>query len=287
MTQPDSRMFEMTLEIDAQVDRVWKALTYAGELMRWFPLEARVRPGKGGSIWISWGPEFEAEQQIEIWEPNRRLGLKMKRWFDHPAEMSDAFGPGPGAEEPQRQIAIDYFLESRGGKTVLRLVHSGFGRDASWDDEFESISRGWAFELRGLRHYLERHAGRTRQAVWLRRKSAVSIGETWRRLWSGEGFLAGGRIDGLKEFDRYEIRTAEGETLGGIVQVNIPGKQFAGTIEEWNGAFFRTELDIRDGRAEVMVWLSAYDAPAAVVDAFRAGWTQRLAMLFPEVRAAR
>ena len=36
-------------------DIVWKALAEAEELARWFPLEARVTPGVGGSIWLSWG----------------------------------------------------------------------------------------------------------------------------------------------------------------------------------------------------------------------------------------
>lgn len=33
---------------------VWRALTEAEELTRWFPLQARVTPGEGGEIWMSW-----------------------------------------------------------------------------------------------------------------------------------------------------------------------------------------------------------------------------------------
>lgn len=39
-----------TVEIEAPIERVWRALTEAAELERWFPLEARVEPGEGGSI---------------------------------------------------------------------------------------------------------------------------------------------------------------------------------------------------------------------------------------------
>lgn len=41
--------------IAAEPDEVWQALTDARELTRWFPVEARVEPGLGGSIWLSWG----------------------------------------------------------------------------------------------------------------------------------------------------------------------------------------------------------------------------------------
>ena len=48
----------------------------------------------------------------------------------------------------------------------MRLVHSGFGAGAEWDDEFDSISNGWKFERRGLRHYLQRHFGKDRRVAW-------------------------------------------------------------------------------------------------------------------------
>lgn len=41
------------IEIDATPERVWKALTDAADLVRWFPLEAKVEPGEGGGIYMS------------------------------------------------------------------------------------------------------------------------------------------------------------------------------------------------------------------------------------------
>ncbi len=63
------------------------------------------------------------------------------------------------------QIAVDYHLEAAGGQTVLRLVHTGFSTDASWDKQYDGTVRGWAFELRGLEHYLERHRYTKREVV--------------------------------------------------------------------------------------------------------------------------
>ena len=54
-----TRTIEKELEIDAPIEAVWKALTDAEELTNWFPLEARVKPGVGGSIWRLESWEFE------------------------------------------------------------------------------------------------------------------------------------------------------------------------------------------------------------------------------------
>lgn len=43
------RRIEKEIEINAPLEDVWKALTDANELARWFPLEARVTPGPGGT----------------------------------------------------------------------------------------------------------------------------------------------------------------------------------------------------------------------------------------------
>jgi len=57
-TQP-TRAFQMSLEIDASPEDVWRALTEAGELVRWFPVEARVTPGAGGTMAWSWGEGWD------------------------------------------------------------------------------------------------------------------------------------------------------------------------------------------------------------------------------------
>ena len=40
-----SRFIEKTVVVDSPVDVVWHALTDAEELTRWFPVDARVKPG--------------------------------------------------------------------------------------------------------------------------------------------------------------------------------------------------------------------------------------------------
>jgi uncharacterized protein YndB with AHSA1/START domain len=54
--EPKKERREKEIEIAVPIEEVWKALTDANELARWFPLEARVTPGLGGKIFVSWGP---------------------------------------------------------------------------------------------------------------------------------------------------------------------------------------------------------------------------------------
>lgn len=44
-----ARRVETEIEIDAEIGEVWKALTDENELKRWWPLDARVVQGSGGS----------------------------------------------------------------------------------------------------------------------------------------------------------------------------------------------------------------------------------------------
>jgi uncharacterized protein YndB with AHSA1/START domain len=246
----------MQLEINAPPEAVWKALTDAQELTRWFPLDAKIKPGVGGSIWSSWGPPFEGESAIQIWEPNKHLRTGWPTW--------DA---APGEE--RRQIAVDYLLEGRGGKSILRLVHSGFGKDAKWDKEYDGISRGWAFELRGLRHYLENHRGKDRRVVWSKRPVKRSIPETMSRLIGPSAEAFRGSVEGLKEGDSYGLQiVGTNRTIEGRVAVNRPPRSFSGSIVNLNNAFFRVEIEAcgPDGAEEVWTWVSTYGLPGEVCD---------------------
>lgn len=94
---------EREIELNAPVEEVWKALTDPEQLKRWFPLEARVTPpqgtgGKDGSSFLSWGPGCEGEAKIVAWEPNKRFA-----WQEETA-------------------LIEFTLEARGEKTILRLL---------------------------------------------------------------------------------------------------------------------------------------------------------------------
>lgn len=272
-----TRQMEVRLEIEAPTDAVWKALTDAQELERWFPLHAKATPGKGGKIWMSWGQPWEGDASIEIWEPGRHLRIQ---W---------PWQGAPGDAPPAVPVAVDYFLESRAGGTVLRLVHSGFGRDAKWDNEVESVRHGWRFELQSLKRYLERHRGQNRRVVWARREFVGSRNEFWPRLIGPEGLGGHGRLGHLAAGDAFAFGPKGAEALRGRVMVHEGPRQFVGTAENFNDGLVRIELegpavDAPDAKHHLWVWLSAYGVEEARLAKLESEWRAMAERLLPEGR---
>ena len=245
--EPETRAAQGEIEVDATAERVWQALTDERELVRWFPLDAKVEPGPGGSLYLSWLNEFAATTEIQVWDPPRHLRTA---WSFHEAGPSQV---------------TDYYVETRGGRTVVRAVTSGFPLDASWDGWVEGTERGWTFELRSLKHYLERHAGEPRHVAYLRRRIPLSNQEAWSRL-SGNRELAPWLTAG-QAFDRR------------------PGSQYAAVVNDPADALFRVSVEPGGpgtDQREIVLWLSAWGDQGKRVDQLRSRWAGVLERLFPE-----
>lgn len=246
----ETRSAEGQAIVTTSVERVWQALTDARELERWFPLDARVEPGPGGSVWMSWRNEFAADMKVLVWDPPRHLRTA---WSFH--------------QDDQPAQITDYTIESRGGVTVIRAVTSGFPLDASWDGWVEGTVRGWAFELRSLKHYLERHAGEPRHVAYLRRRIPVMREEAWARL-AGEADLVPWMTGG----DVFDER---------------PGGQRAAIIADPADGLFRASIEPPApgaSESEVVLWLSAWGNHGPRVQEISTRWERALERLFPEGR---
>jgi uncharacterized protein YndB with AHSA1/START domain len=278
-----TRSIEVELEIDAPADAVWNALTDPRELARWFPLEARVKPGIGGSIWLCWEPGMEWEEEIRVWEPNRRLATARRR--DAFSETLHAkAGVAVEGEATAVPIALDIHLETRGGKTVLRLVHSGFGSGGSWDEEYDGTRRGWGYELRSLRHYLERHRGEDRKLGWVRMGVNARPEEAWPLVMGARGLDRDGALSGAREGDAYASATALGDTLRGTVKFVNPPHDFAGTVADLDDALLRVQVAEYGREREVAIWLAAWGVSSERVASFEERCERLLRGLFPEAR---
>lgn len=261
-----SRSVDETIEIDAPVEAVWQALADAEEMTRWFPLKAGTNPD--GTVWMAWGDDFKFVGRVEASEPLRYM------------RSVPVFPPGM---EPPVKMATEVWLESRGGKTVVRLVQSGFLADASWNEEFDGTRRGWHFQLRGLKLYLERHRGTPRTVAWARRMRQEPPEPAWRKLLAADALMAQGSLDGLRAGDRYRLVTAAGDAFEGEVHAVIPGKEFAGTVENWNHGFLRIQLDelpLRKTR-DVNLWLQTWGVAEGKMRALESRWKALLERLFP------
>lgn len=225
MTPKDVRQHITEIEIDATPDQVFRAISEAEGIKRWFAPVAKVEPGPdgnmvGGTYSISWDPAMEGfPSKITIWEPGHRLAAGKYR--------AAAYGSESQTENTAelQHIVVDYQIEAlAGGKTLLRLVHSGFGHGAGWDNEFESTRTGWPVFLLILKHGLEHHPGIDSLTIYIMAPCSVTPDEAWRRLVGPAQFKPG---------DPFSIPFA---ALQGTVARFDPPQAFIARVESLNDA---------------------------------------------------
>jgi len=145
-----SRSHETVIDIKATPEEVFRALTDPGQIAKWFAPEARVDPRVGGEYYFSWGPGMEGRTTIVAWEPGKHFGTQSERslTYSHKGKLDTGV---------VQKMCVDYYIESLGGGiTRLRLVQSGFGPEAAWDDEFADTKSGWAGFLKKLKELFEK-----------------------------------------------------------------------------------------------------------------------------------
>jgi uncharacterized protein YndB with AHSA1/START domain len=245
------RAADVTVLIDASIEDTWQALTEARELERWFPLRAEVRPGVGGSMAWRWEDDFSMVAGIDAWEPPGRLRLVQEREAPHAADGSVL------DVRSRARIVMEFTLETHEGRTRLRLVHSGFGSDAAWDDELEGVTHGWNFELRQLAHYLGGHRGRDRHVGWAHTTVGQSHAGVWRALTGADGFA-------LPEPMRpagspFTLGMPGGSRLSGTSRLYAPERDWFGTVRELDDGLVRVWSWPGGGRTGVAVWFSTWN----------------------------
>lgn len=248
MTESGKRSHETRVEIDAPIEEVWKALTEAQEIARWFAPKMTVEPGVGGSITADWGPGLEWKTTIEVWEANRHLRL---------TETRDRVMGSPPLQMPLEpcRLVQDYYLESEGGKTVLRLVHSGFGSSEAWDQEYEGTRGGWAGCFLRLKHGLERHRNEP-------------VGNRIVTKWCD-------KVDSAEALRRIESSSPE-------LEIVLRSKfQVAGLLPALNGSILNISVQPAPGGTLAYAEMILYGQPQGTMAAVENEWKAKLAKLFP------
>jgi uncharacterized protein YndB with AHSA1/START domain len=238
------REMELSVDIDAPLEAVWKAITEADGVKSWFAPEASLtKPGVGGELSFSWTPEIAASTTIAAWEPLRHL-----RWAH-----DDMMGPGT-------RFFVDYYLSTENGKTRVRFVQSAFGESEGWDDLFAGTEVGWTYFLYNLRLYVEKHLGRARRMISARFPASMSRDLAWRTVASAAAGLviAGGAT--LKAGEWVQLKLDDPATVRAMVDLVIDGHALAMRIPELGDAVLFIELEgtAQDGFS-IGMWLSVYD----------------------------
>ena len=142
---------EREVVIDAPVDRVWKLVTEAQHLGRWFGdagAEVDLRPG--GAMELRWAQHGASRGRVEAVEPPRRFVF---RW----APYEDPGGVDPTDDNSTR---VEFTLTEEGDGTRLRVVESGFETLATSEEQRQKNrdgnTEGWRIELGELQEYATR-----------------------------------------------------------------------------------------------------------------------------------
>lgn len=234
----DERKIERELIISAEPEAVWRALTEGDEIMRWFAPSAESTPGPDGVIRLRWNDSTFEDCEIIEWDPAAHLTIGWRTSLD-----------------PERNLPVDIRLQRTDGGTVLRLVHSGFLSDESWDDEFDSHGRGWSYELRSLKYYLEHQWGRARQMI--SRRILIPDGSVaWQALFGPQGLF---QIEGmLEEGASVTLTLPTGEQTTARVFYVAANAGLALVADVLDGGIFRFSLETFAGQWELYVWAMSW-----------------------------
>jgi uncharacterized protein YndB with AHSA1/START domain len=126
---------ERTLQLSADPERVWRALTEPDELTRWFPqrMDVAMQPGAVGTFtWTEYG---DYAVRVESVDRPRYLAWRWAREANVPAET--AF-----------MTLVEWWLTpGDGGGTTLRVRESGFvdpahrsGNEEGWTEELAELA---------------------------------------------------------------------------------------------------------------------------------------------------
>jgi uncharacterized protein YndB with AHSA1/START domain len=153
-----ARTIELTRTIAAPPEAVFRALTDADELTKWFATSADSDPRTGGAF----------DYRFEFAEDESR---------NH--SYGGVYGEVVANERvsyPWRSrlgdTRVDVTLRPSGESTELRLVHSGWGESSEWRESLRMHEEGWRFFLDNLKSWLE--SGEDRRASAMGMKTAAA-----------------------------------------------------------------------------------------------------------------
>jgi uncharacterized protein YndB with AHSA1/START domain len=154
---------EKEIEVQATPEQIWEAIATGAGMNAWF-LGSRneVEPCEGGTVRFDVGDEV-LEETVTAWDRPHRL----------------AYGGAPPAPDGSVH-AFEYVIEGRGGgRTLVRLVHSGFLGD-DWEAEYDALNEGDFMYLHLMAQYVTHFRGRAATVIHLWRpesdgKRAVDV----------------------------------------------------------------------------------------------------------------
>jgi len=121
--------------IKAPPERVFRALTEARELERWFVQRAEIELKPGGTIRTEWAPGVGEHGKVKDVKPFQLFSFT---W--------EALSPTP--------TTLTFELSKQRDGTLLTLTHSGIGDGEKWE-VYRNISKAWDAHLNDLASWIQ------------------------------------------------------------------------------------------------------------------------------------
>lgn len=142
-----------TIEIDAPVNVVFKALTDSKELTQWWPDIGTFEPEVGGEFHFT----FLAERHKEMGDRDHRLDGEVLEIVPN-KKLVYTFIPDeeyrPDGMRPKPTV-VTWSLEEAGkNRTRVTLIHSGFTKEM--DKHFKDVTAGWFYFTTRLVEYCKK-----------------------------------------------------------------------------------------------------------------------------------
>ena len=137
-----TRGYAHRVDIAAGAAPVWQALTDTESLRKWCSPEAQINAREGGHFRASVDRVTELEAHIDVLLPQRRMRL--------------IYLPSEDLPQHGSPIVDDFILDDTDpGRTVVRLLGSGFPIDRESDTFYMRLRTGWERAIARLKVLVE------------------------------------------------------------------------------------------------------------------------------------
>ena len=136
------RSFAYRVDIDAPVERAWRAFTDSRVLARWAAPGASVTAREKGRMHVVFAADIELDAHIDVLVTPQRMRLILL--------------PTPGMPSTEAVIVEDFLFERTKGSTVVRLMSSGVPSAPVWVTYYLNKRRHWELALTRLKVFLEK-----------------------------------------------------------------------------------------------------------------------------------
>lgn len=152
-----TRDLRFTIVIKAKPEQVYKALTSARELCRWWLAGAETDARSAGRLRLVW-PKISGAGS-RVFPPHAAFGELEGSFVDLEPGRKVAWVWKLPKRRPQVPALSSFFLQPKGRGCEVLLLHAGFSAAAAGDRVYAGCAQGWEDCLAKLKLYLE--TGRT------------------------------------------------------------------------------------------------------------------------------